>query len=237
MIVIGIDPSLNDTAVAALSANADGIRIVTRHIEKLIAGTYTAVIKSLTGELIGSIVDSEYAGAIIHAGFVEDFSNIGGPDTKKTTIKSVSHSGGMAEEAIAALGIPMMPITVREWRKVALGVPAPHPTKSGKMLRYWTKGDSAFKLPGNLQPALIGKFGAIMGFTAHGKPRYDKFKPKDGRQINYLDSALEYMRMNYVTSRRIQLVFGISLDELEAAAIAFAGYWLIKDGKIEGLRS
>ena len=230
MRIIGIDPSMNDTAIAVIRDEPCPItrsRILTRSIKELTPGTYSRI-----------IAEFKYGNdEPITAGFVEDFSNVGGKDTNKNSIKSTSHSGGMAEEALAAAGIPIIPITVNEWRRVALGSPSPHPTKSGRPMRYWTKGDSKYSVPDNVTPRLLEIFDPTMHFSE--KADYLKVIdfPYDSRPTSVFHNFLTYLRQlkKPLTSRRIQLVFGITIDELEAAGIALAGMKLIKSGKIEGL--
>lgn len=239
MRIIGIDPSLNNTAVALFQdEHPEQLQIVTRHIKELEPGDYTRVIRELADpEGLQEFVPCNALEHLVTAGFVEDFSNIGGGDTNKVTIKSVSHAGGMAEEAVVALGIPMMPITVREWRNAVLGKAAKHPQRSGRMVSYWTKGDKKCNVPDNLTPALLVMFRYLLDLEAkadYSKLLFGKFK--DHAPITTFDEAIAFIREHSPTPRRIQIVFGISLDELEAAAIAVAGYKLIKEGKIEGLK-
>lgn len=244
MRVIGIDPSLHNTAVALIQDHpleAGKLKVKTIHLaskkdEELAPGTYTNVIKTLLCPS-GRASHEDYKHNV-KAGFVEDFSNIGGGDTNKIAIKSLSHAGGMAEEALAALGIPMIPITVRKWRKTTIGRAPKTITKSGiRSMSYWTKGDTKYKVPNNLTPALLELFNSMMKLMegadysqlVYGKMR-DRYAP-----VTNFQEAMRFIIETSPTSTRIKKVFGVSLDELEAAGIALAGYRLIKSGQIEGL--
>lgn len=246
--VIGIDPSLNNTAVALVQDDLKEpgkLRIFTKHIKRLEPGEYTKSIRLMVdpNNYLGLLTDPgiRIPPGHVTCGFVEDFSNIGGGDTTKTTVKAVSHSGGMAEEAVVAAGIPMQPLTVREWRKWALGQAPKHPTRSGRLVRYWTKGDRKAGVPNNVLPALLNTFKSYMGLAMTAQ--YDKLYPKDEipdydliTDVNVsFDQAIHYAALKNATSRRIQIVFGVSLDELEAAGIALAGYRMIKENAIQGL--
>lgn len=232
--VIGIDPSLNDTGIAIVYFTSGAkipIQVFTKHIKKLSAGIYTGVIREFQKNSISPI----------NAGIVEDFSKIGGPNTNKTAIKAVSHAGGMAEEAIVAAGIPMIPLTDRQWREETLGKPERHITKTGRMLRYWTKG--ARNVPSNVAPALLKLFRYSLGVEEFARCNYQNFFPKTHNSYNEAkswtwDDAIEHISeaIPPVSSRRIQIVFGKSLDELEAAAIAYAGYKMIINGRLEGIK-
>lgn len=225
--VMGIDPSLNNTAVAVVTDKPTApleCTVETLHINALMPGDYSNAIRKFH-----TINDP------VTCGFVEDFSNIGGGDTNKNAIKSVSHSGGMAEEAIVAAGIPMMPIDIRKWRKVVLGVAPVTRTKSGKEKRYWTKGEKKFGVPNNLTAALLAIFNDSL--CLHAKANYKQLPDCLSLESWEWEDILEAIPNMNPTTRRIQLIFGYSLDELEAAAIALAGFRLWRAGKIEALQS
>lgn len=245
MRVIGIDPSLNNTAVALVQDHprAEGfLQIVSRHIDELEIGGYTEAIREFAYLIepdleIGfkGMAKAPLLGGMIDCGFVEDFSSSIGGKWDKNSIRAVNHSGGRAEEAIYAAGIPIQPITVREWRKEILGKARSHPTKTGRMMSYWTKGDKATKVPDNLTPALIRFFNKHLKLSEradYSKLVFGRAKQKYA-QVNTFDEALRFIELaGPITSRRIQLTFGISTDELEAAGIALAGMNWIKSGKI-----
>lgn len=246
MRVIGIDPSMNNTALAIIyDANViGGTTINTKHIKSLDAGVYTQTIRELVDPdnwlgLLTNPGSVPIPAGHVTAGFVEDFSNMG-RDTTRNAIVSVSRSGGMAEEALAGHGISMLPVKVRDWRNWAIGRPDPHPTKSGRLVRYWTKGDKKKGVPGNVAPGLLRLFNDR--WQLHEKADYDKLfhndpKYKHAHSLTPFtwEQILDYISKTIPSSRRIQLVFGISLDELEAAGIALAGYKMIKANHIEGI--
>jgi hypothetical protein len=227
MRVIGIDPSLQNTAIAVVQDHPgiEGFyQIQTKHINELEIGGYTEAIREFQ-----KIPDSP-----IVAGFVEDFSGSTGGKWDKNSIAVVNRSGGMAEEALYACGIPIQPITVRQWRKEVLGKAHAHPTKSGRMMSYWTKGDKATKVPDNLTPALIKFFNKHLQLEQ--KADYSKLVFGRAKQkfapVHSFEEALRFIELAQPTSRRIQLTFGVSTDELEAAGIALAGLMQIKSGKL-----
>lgn len=231
--IIGIDPSLNDTAIAVVHIEKYAkvpLQIQTKHIKKLSAGMYTDAIKQFQLD----------CGFNISAGIVEDFSKVGGPHTNKTAIKAVSHAGGMAEEAIVAAGIPMVSLTITEWRKEALGKAEPHITRTGRMLRYWTKGAS--NVPSNVAPALLKLFRYSLKLEEFATGNYQEFFKKNDPRYEEAkswtwDDAIKHVAsaLSPVSSRRIQIVFGKSIDELEAAAIACAGFKMISGGELKGI--
>jgi len=228
MRVIGIDPSLNNTAIAIVREHPgiEGLlQIHTKHIDKLEIGGYTEAIHEFQENTEGPIV----------CGFVEDFSSSIGGKWDKNSIMAVNHSGGRAEEAIYASGVPIQPITVREWRKEVLGKAPSHPTRTGRMLSYWTKGDSSTKVPDNVTPALLRLFNKHMKLDE--KANYSQLVYGRAKQkyapIHTFEDALRFIELAMPTSRRIQITFGVSTDELEAAGIALAGLKWIKSGRIE----
>ncbi len=228
--VIGIDPSMNNTGVAFIFENhevPDGFTIVTRHIDKLQAGRYSKEIK-------GCLEVHPY----ITAGFIENFDDVGGGDTTKATIRSLSRAGGQAESELVIMGIPMVPLTIHEWRKAALGQAPKHPRKNGSMARYWTKGKG--NIPSNMAPALLNLFRHSLKLETNCKPIELFHKKKDAPDTIHeweFERCVEFVgnKIPKLSSTRIKHAFGKSLDELEAAAIALAGYRLIKSGQIEGL--
>lgn len=227
--VAAFDPSLNNSAGALiedLDRPGGGLKTTTVHFPRLEAGMYSNALKQWNADTID-------------LGLVEDFSNVGGKDTNKNAIKSVSQAGGRAEEAIVAAGIPMLPIDIKKWRKVSLGQAPRHPTKSGRVMRYFTKGDSKFKVPGNVAPALLNLFRYQLELEKNYSP--EKFFSKGNPPPELIpwtyEQGVKYVaeHIPVISSRRIQIVFGKSLDELEAAGIAYAGYQLLKSGQIEGM--
>ena len=227
MQVVGIDPALKNTAIAFITRDDEGkLNVSTMHLTDLLAGDYTKALKEI----------SDNKTPDIYCGFVEDFSKVGGGKTNKDSIKAVSHSGGMAEEAIVAAGIPLMPIEVGKWRKVLFGKAPKSLNKSGKYHCYWTKGGpSPVRVPNNLAAPLLRLLNDIRGGKIHENAKYHKLPDTNLVNFDDFEHVLDWLNHHYVTSKRIQIVFGVSMDELEAFGIAMAGLKLLEEGKIEGM--
>ena len=235
MQIIGIDPSLKNSAVAIYN----GQELFTKHIPEVCPGSYTKAIKEIFAESNPEFADAPAEWTT--AGFVEDFTDIGGPDAPKSVIAVLNHSGGMAEEALAALMIPVIPIRISEWRKQTLGIAPKTRTKSGKReMRYWTKGNKGLGVPNNVTPALLKFLDPYLDLRSKINPmKLPADIPVDHYKITSdsdWDFFCSYARYQF-TARRIQLIFGVSVDEMEAGCIAIAGYRLIDIGQIEGIPS
>ena len=227
--ISAIDPSLSNSAFAMIEEHPgiEGfLKVRTRHIERVEIGTYTEIIREFDA----------FSDGPIDCGFVEDFSNTVGGKWDKNAIMTVNRSGGMAEEAFYAAGIPIHPLGFRQWRFEALGKAPQTPQRSGRMVSYWTKGDKSSKIPDNITPALLRLFDPYLKFSEkanYSQLVYGRLKNKYN-EVHTFEEALKFIELaGPVTSRRIQIVFGISIDELEAAGIALAGLKLIKSGKIK----
>lgn len=216
MNIIGIDPSMSNSGIAALWKDGDTVNYRVRHLKDIEPGDYSKAVASMKNIMAPDSDTPVY-------GFVEDFSNMAFQHgSTPGTIASVNYAGGLAMEAMAGFGLIVRPISVNEWHRYALGQAPKTITKTGKFIRYWTKGDHTFGVPDNIAPALLRKFKDKLQIPDLIKLKELLPSLKDDAVISF-DEALERIKNLALTARRIQIAFGYSTDELEALGIAWAG--------------